>query len=1023
MIRKRYKTALLTLLLVVMCVTAIDVKGSAAVPPQTTIGMKRVVTYHNSAYALDDNGKLFAWGYFNQDATDEPRQIDNWFKDKRIADIAVNEKGLFILLADGTLWTRSVNVYSKVLPAKVAGISGITSITASNTILYAQDTAGLVWTVGTPPPNFELTARKRGAVIPDLAKIVDNYAIKTDGTVWDLGEQGMDEPTQIPGLTEVTDIASAYHGSIYAVKSDGTLWAWGGKIYNAQELRSEDEFQETPVQIKGLSGIQDIALGNEHGLLLKRDGTVWAWGANNNYQLGNSQQKNSAKPVQVKSLQGIQSIVSGQWVDHSFAIDRNGKVWAWGSNEYGQIGADLKVERAANAQTIFFPRMADGSFRFDKVNYMIDNESVYDAADNDKGLIIASTEKALLISKDYGQTWTKKPVPVKAYYHNLDYISQNQTFYYTPFNAENQVTMWSKDGLSWSPLTLQGADGATLAMTSIQWLNGQYLLTATEAGAAWDYSTYVLASKDGVNWKQHAEVPIGNMDNIVWNGKQYVGLAGGYSYYGAPKSRNQFRLSSDTSGELIVYTSPDLKSWTMQSGSIKSLNYTDPFFNPKFLRPTYFAQLYEIKSDGTIVLLDDSGNILESKDGITFKATRKEPLFSGVILSEIFWNGSQFLMYMEDDNFGYVLTSKDKLKWTKKKIPNIPRAIDVRKVGNRFVGFGMGTGIAVSKDGLEWKITAPPPESIYAYDVIKNNGLFIAVGSQERDTGAYNIKNIPAIRTSKDGSTWKTVFAADVSTRVSAEIRSLATSGKGYVAVGEQHSYTSQDGAKWTANKMPSGIEFEKVVWSGNKYVAYGHVRNKDGVVVASKLFISADGVKWTEAYKTSGYLRDIAAHNGTVVAVGESSKKQALVISSSDLKKWKESQFANSPDIKVWGVHNVPYGFANVQWTKDRFLVMSADMYSSKDGFSWSIEKSDYSEYTRYSPYEYLGGRIMWTGQEYWHYNVDSIGISTDLKSWVYYAIDLDEDFEHLIVNGSEIIGFGSIHSMFRIRNAGSRP
>ncbi|MDQ0062513.1 RCC1 domain-containing protein [Paenibacillus harenae] len=1021
MIRKRYKTVLLTLLLAVMCVTSIDVKGSAAAP-QATIGIKRIVTYHNSAYALDDNGKLFAWGNFHTRATNEPRRVDNWFEGKRIADIAVNERGLFILLSDGTLWTRSVDVYSKILPAQVAGISGITSITASDLILYAQDTEGFVWTVGTPPPNFKLTARKRSAIIPDLAKIVDGYAIKTDGTVWDLGEQGMDEPAQIPGLTEVADIASAFHGSIYAVKSDGTLWAWGGKIYNPMELRSEDEFQEMPVQIEGVSNIQDIALGNEHGLLLKRDGTVWTWGANNNYQLGNSQQKNSAKPVQVQSLQGIQSIVSGQWADHSFGIDRKGNVWAWGSNEYGQIGADLKAGRVASAQTIFFPRVVDGSIKFDKVSYMVDGAGVYDAADNDKGLIIASNEKVLLISKDYGQTWTKKPVPVKAYYHNLEYISQNQTFYYTPFNAAKQVTMWSKDGLSWSPLKLQGADGATLEMTSIRWLNGQYLLTGTDANADWDYSTYVLASKDGINWKQLAEVPIGNMDNVLWNGKQYVGLAGGYSYYGAPKSRNQFRLSADTSGELIVYTSPDLNTWTMQSGSIKSLNYTDPFFNPKFLRPTYFAELYEIKTDRTIVLHDDSGNILESKDGITFKITRKEPLFIGSSLSEIFWNGSQYLMYLEYNNFGYVLTSKDKIKWTKKKIPNIPRAINVHKVGNRFVAFGF-MGIAVSKDGLEWKITSSPPQSIAAFDVIKNNGLFIAVGSQSKDTGAYNIKNIPAVQTSKDGSSWKTVFAADVSTRVSAEIRSVATSGKRYVAVGEQHSYTSLDGAKWTANKMPSGIDFQKVVWSGNKYVAYGYAMSTNGAVVASKVFFSADGVKWTEAYKTSGYLRDIAAHNGTVVAVGRTSKNQALAVSSSDLKKWKESQFANSPDIKVWDSSNVPHGFTNVQWTKDRFLVMSADMYSSKDGVTWSIEKSDYSKYTRYSPYEYLGGHIMWTGQEYRLYHVNSIGISTDLKSWVFYEIDLGESLEHLIMNDSEMIGFGSEHSMFRIRSAASRP
>lgn len=79
-----------------------------------------------------------------------------------------------------------------------------------------------------------------------------------------------------------------------------------------------------------------IASGGYHTLALKSDGTVWAWGYNNYGQLGNGTTTTSSLPIQVSGLSNITDIGAG--LSYSLAVSSNGKVYAWGRNNFGQLG-------------------------------------------------------------------------------------------------------------------------------------------------------------------------------------------------------------------------------------------------------------------------------------------------------------------------------------------------------------------------------------------------------------------------------------------------------------------------------------------------------------------------------------------------------------------------------------------------------------------------------------------------------------------------------------------------------------
>src|SRR6185437_14169049 len=142
-------------------------------------------------------------------------------------------------------------------------------------------------------------------------------------------------PIQVAGLTNVRKIAAGPSRSV-ALKDDSTVWTWGYDHYRWQT--GQDVFSVIPTQVPGLLNVIDIAAGYEHVVALKSDRTVWAWGSRYANQVGNgtSPYDFQETPVQVPGLSNITKIASG--FNHTLAVASDGTVWAWGTNSLGTLG-------------------------------------------------------------------------------------------------------------------------------------------------------------------------------------------------------------------------------------------------------------------------------------------------------------------------------------------------------------------------------------------------------------------------------------------------------------------------------------------------------------------------------------------------------------------------------------------------------------------------------------------------------------------------------------------------------------
>jgi uncharacterized repeat protein (TIGR01451 family) len=204
-----------------------------------------------------------------------------------------------------------------------------------------------------------------------------SLALHVTGAVWgwgdaDSGQLGIsgNQSDPVPVLGGAyTKIAAGAAGSL-ALRLDGALFHAGVTAFVPPVA------DLSWVQVGTQADWSDVAVGGQyacnyvspcpptdcgavtHSLALKRDGSLWAWGENTYGQLGLASPDDQTSPVRVGTETTWSAISAGE--GHSFALQRDGSLWAWGWNAHGQLGdggtsnqnAPLRIGTANNWKAI-----------------------------------------------------------------------------------------------------------------------------------------------------------------------------------------------------------------------------------------------------------------------------------------------------------------------------------------------------------------------------------------------------------------------------------------------------------------------------------------------------------------------------------------------------------------------------------------------------------------------------------------------------------------------------------------------
>ncbi|MEZ4393828.1 MAG: hypothetical protein R3A48_22375 [Polyangiales bacterium] len=163
-----------------------------------------------------------------------------------------------------------------------------------------------------------------------------------DNTSGQLGVSTLDRsltPVEVPGIRDAVEVAVDGNASC-ARRIDNTITCWGQNI-GGQLGPSVDIGRDRtpPTAVPGATQATRLVLGSGYTCILRQDRTVWCWGTNINYQLGDGMggpDMRRREPAMVPGLTGVVDLAAGQF---SCAVRDDGHVFCWGLNFAGETAS------------------------------------------------------------------------------------------------------------------------------------------------------------------------------------------------------------------------------------------------------------------------------------------------------------------------------------------------------------------------------------------------------------------------------------------------------------------------------------------------------------------------------------------------------------------------------------------------------------------------------------------------------------------------------------------------------------
>ena len=170
-------------------------------------------------------------------------------------------------------------------------------------------------------------------------------------------------PARLPNQSFQATQISAGSWNALAIDTDGNTWTWGYNGYGQLgDGSTSDKYKPQTVQnptntSQSLKAAQ-ISAGVNHSLAVGQDGSLWAWGWNSNGQLGIGSTVNQNKPALINDpankAQAFKAVRSSAGQLHSLAVRRDGNLWAWGDNQYGQLGNNQTAAKSTAPMAVAF---------------------------------------------------------------------------------------------------------------------------------------------------------------------------------------------------------------------------------------------------------------------------------------------------------------------------------------------------------------------------------------------------------------------------------------------------------------------------------------------------------------------------------------------------------------------------------------------------------------------------------------------------------------------------------------------
>jgi alpha-tubulin suppressor-like RCC1 family protein len=281
----------------------------------------------------------------------------------------------------GQLGIGQSNISDSATPLHVETLSDATELVAGQHHTCARDTAGAVWcwginlsgqlgdatqsTSATPvaiQPTAPFVAAQISAGGQHTCAVEDATALWCWGNNSDgqFGNGSADAtpvlvPTPVPPLADATPLSVSTGGHhTCMIDLDAQVLCWGRNDDGQVGCGNTDQ-QTTPqlVDSQGLAGASMIAAGWAFSCALLAT-EIWCWGRNESGQLGVGWiSARETIPTRIPTMSGFVAVSTGG--SHTCALEQGWRIYCWGDNSAGQLGAALATTESATPLEVLEP--------------------------------------------------------------------------------------------------------------------------------------------------------------------------------------------------------------------------------------------------------------------------------------------------------------------------------------------------------------------------------------------------------------------------------------------------------------------------------------------------------------------------------------------------------------------------------------------------------------------------------------------------------------------------------------------
>ena len=151
-------------------------------------------------------------------------------------------------------------------------------------------------------------------------------------------------------------------GTSHAVclTTTGRVMSWGsgkdGQLGQAAHVRRSNAPGPVLLEDFTMYKVSQVVCGADHTLVSTSDGVVYAWGMNDFGQLGVGDRENRIQPEEVVRLRGCNTAHISAGGTHSAALSADGTgVYTWGDAIHGKLGHGDELVRLFPSRLDLFP--------------------------------------------------------------------------------------------------------------------------------------------------------------------------------------------------------------------------------------------------------------------------------------------------------------------------------------------------------------------------------------------------------------------------------------------------------------------------------------------------------------------------------------------------------------------------------------------------------------------------------------------------------------------------------------------